>query len=140
MSQPLPYLTVSPDEQVTRFLVESRWFSQKTNHVSAQAFKPRNPKPPETVFKASVYRTDGCSAEEIWSIGEDYVTKKRSDGRKVLARAEISTETVLSESLNLTPAPTPHPRHADITAWPDQPEKRLEKANQLALTAQLFIP
>lgn len=140
MSEPLPDLTVSSDEQVTRFLVESRWFSQKTNHVSAQAFKPRNPKPPETVFKTSVYRTNGCSAEEIWLIGENYVTKKRSDGRMVLARAEIAAEIVFSESLNLTPAPTPHPRHADITAWPDQPEKRLEKANQLAIKAKLFIP
>lgn len=140
MSEPLPDLTVSSDEQVTRFLVESRWFSQKTNHVSAQAFKPRNPKPPETVFKTSVYRTNGCSAEEIWLIGENYVTKKRSDGRKVLARAEIAAEIVFSESLNLIPVPTPHPRHADITAWPDQPEKRLEKANQLAIKAKLFIP
>jgi hypothetical protein len=118
----------------------SRPYRQKTNRVSAQAFKPRNPKPPDTIFKTSVYRTDGCLAQEIWSIGEDYVTKKRSDGRKVLARAEIVAETIFAEKLELTPAPSPHPRHADITAWPDQPEKRLEKASQLALTAQLFIP
>ena len=137
MPDPLPHSTVSPDERISRFLVSPKWFNQRTNCVFGQAFKPRKPKPPSTTFRTSVYRIDGCTHTEIWSIGENYVTQKRKDGRPVLARADIQAQSIFAEQLAIEPVPDPHPRHADIVRWPDQPEKQLEKASVIALTAKL---
>lgn len=128
---------VDPEETVCRFLMQKSWFNHDTGHISPQAFKPRTPTPPSTAFKTSVYRIDGCTEEEIFSISEEQVNKKRTDGRKVLARAEILAKVVLAEKLIIDPAPNPHPRHADIIGWPDEPDKRLDKANQLAIQASL---
>jgi hypothetical protein len=140
MPDPLPHPIVNRSEEICRFLVEPRLFKETSKQVSGQAFKPKTPRDPGTLYRTSVYRIDGCPQEEIWSIAEERVTKQRSDGRKVLARADIKASSVFTLDLQLEPTPTPHVRHADIVGWPDQPEKRLEKANQLALRAQLVLP
>lgn len=76
----------------------------------------------------------------IWEIAEDFVTKKRQDGRSVIARAEIQAMAISSSGLRIDPAPHPHPRHADIVDWPAQAEERLERAHLLALDAGLYLP
>jgi hypothetical protein len=140
MPDPLPGPSVSPDEQISRFLVSSKWFNPRTNHVSGQAFMPRKPKPPDTTYRTSVYRIDSCTSEEIWSIAEEYVSKRRLDARRVLARADVLVQAISAENLQIQPVPTPHPRHADIVEWPHRPEEHMEKANAMALASQLFLP
>jgi len=75
-------------------------------------------------------------SDEIWTIGETYVTASRADGLRVLARADIQAEIILNEDLLVDPTPIPHPRHADIVNWSDKPEHRLEQASALALKAK----
>lgn len=140
MPDPLPYPSVSPGERISRFLIQPKWFNPRTELVSPQAFKPATPRPPSTTFRTSVYRIDSCASEEIWSLGEEYVTRKRTDGKRVLARADIHAQAILDEDLRFEPNPIPHPRHADIVQWPEKQELRLEKASVLALEAQLVLP
>jgi len=137
MPDPVPGPIVSASEQISRFLVYSRWFNLRTKRILGQAFMTREPQSPDTMFRTSVYRIDGCTSEEIWLIGEEFVSKRRLDKRPVRARADIEAQTIFSENLQVAPVPTPHPRHADIVLWPEQPEKHLEKANAMALTAKL---
>jgi hypothetical protein len=140
MTDPLPYEHVNREEPIARFLLQPKWFNQRTMHVAAQAFKPRTPKPPSSTFRTSVYRTEGCSSDEIWAIGETYVTSNRTDGLRVLARADIQAEIILNQGLLVDPTPIPHPRHADIVNWSDTPEQRLEKMGALAMRAELVLP
>jgi hypothetical protein len=138
---PLPGIEVLSSEQITRFLTQRKWFNPRTENISPQAFSPRAPKPLSTIPKSSVYRTEGCSDEEIWLIGEKYVAEKRQDGQKVLARADVSADVILSSAgLVIEPAPTPHPRHADIVNWPDARERQLDKMNILAEQSKLRLP
>lgn len=140
MPDPLPREQVNRDEPITRFLTQVKWFNPRTKHVAGQAFKPKAPKPPSTTFRTSVYRTEDCSGNETWSIGERYVTANRTDGQQVLARADIQAGAILHEGLLVEPVPVPHPRHADIVNWPDRPEQRLEKMSALAIQADLVLP
>jgi hypothetical protein len=75
-------------------------------------------------------------SDEIWALGETYVTANRTDGLRVLARADIHAEIILNEDLLVEPTPIPHPRHADIVNWADRPEQRLGQALALALKAR----
>jgi hypothetical protein len=138
MPDPLPHKEVSGAESITRFLLQRKWFNLTTKHVSPQAFKPRNPVPPSTTFRTSVYRTENCTADDIWLIGETYVTAKRTDGLRVLARADVPAEIILDQDLLVDPTAIPHPRHADIVNWSDKPEQRLDQASALALKAKLI--
>lgn len=140
MPDPLPRKDVSREEPITRFLTQPKWFNPRTQHVAGQAFKPKAPEPLSTTFRTSVYRTEGCTSDQIWSIGESCVTANRTDGQRVLARADIRAEAILHETLLVEPSPTPHPRHADIVNWPDMPEQRLEKMTALAIQAVLVLP
>jgi hypothetical protein len=140
MSPPLPYEHVNREEPIVRFLVQPKWFNPRTKHVAAQAFKPRNPKPPSTTFRTSVYRVEGCTSDEIWAIGEKYVTSNRTDGLRVLGRADIQAAIILDQGLLVDPTPIPHPRHADIVNWSDKPEQRLDEMGALALQAELVLP
>jgi hypothetical protein len=136
----LPTLEVDHAERITRFLVQEKWFNPRTRHISPQAFSPKKPTPPATVFKTSVYRTQECADHEIWQIGENCVTKARKDGQRVLARADLKANDILSKAgLLIQPSPTPHPRHADIINWPDSREKQLDKMNVLAELAELQL-
>lgn len=136
MPDPLPHKEVSRAEPITRFLVQRKWFNLTTKHVSPQAFKPRNPVPPSTSFRTSVYRTEACAPDDIWLIGETCVTARRTDGLQVLARADVSAEIILCQGLLVDPTAIPHPRHADIVNWSDKPERRLDQASALALKAK----
>lgn len=139
MPEPLPQSDVRPAERLARFLVQPNWFNPRTGSISPQAFKPRKPQAPSTTFRTSIYRIEGCLPEEIWSIGDVFVTGRRLDGRRVLARADIEAHNIFDEALGIEVTPDPHPRHADIVAWPD-PEKILEKAAALAIQAHLGLP
>lgn len=139
MPDPLPHPAVSPDERISRYLLNRRWFNPRTGHISGQAFKPRNPKTQGMPFATSVYRTDGCLLEEIWSIGDEFVTNQHPERLPILGVARLEVQKVLAGDLQVEPSPHPHPRHADIVRWPNEAEKQLEKAGQLALAAQLVV-
>ncbi len=139
MPEPLPYPDVRPDEQIIRYLLQPEWFKPRTGRISGQAFKPRTPKTQGMPFTTSVYRTDGCLLEEIWSIGDNFVTNRHRDKLPVLGIAGLQAQKVFAEDLQVEPSSDDHARHADIVRWPEERHERLAKANQLAIEAQLVV-
>ena len=115
-------------EILSRFILQTNWFSTSENRVKYAAFLPN--KDGET----SVFRTSGISNNEIWDIGEREVSIKR--GKSIYGRADISVTNVISKDLQVIPIEPPE-RHANITGWPDEKSKQMVIAVQLAAEAQL---
>jgi hypothetical protein len=130
---------VKEEENISRYLFFTPGeFNARTNHISPQAFKPANPKPPERPERqASVYRTQNLTEQEIWEIGDEFVAKKRN--LPLLARADIQAKKIFEMELELAPDTRPHPRHANIVKWPDTPEARNMKGILLSQQAALLL-
>jgi hypothetical protein len=124
-------------ERISRYLLIKNHFNPRTGHVSPQAFKPTSPKNEGDVRKTSIYRTKELAEAEVWTLGDDYVTKLHSGHLSVLARADTQAQKILELDLKIDPDGVPHPRHANIVSWPDGQEVRQMNAVSLARSAQL---
>ncbi|MES9970329.1 MAG: hypothetical protein ABW092_09865 [Candidatus Thiodiazotropha sp.] len=125
---------ISPDENITRYIFnKKKGYSEVNRRVKYGAYLPA----PDG--NASVYRTSKISEKEIWDIGHKYVEKKRKDKKKIKARADIKAADIYEQSLSIIPDTTPHKLHANITNWPEEKDKRLMKAVELANSSQLVI-
>ena len=123
---------VSPSEPISRFIFSREHV--KAGRVSSAAFMPS----PKTL-DISVYRTSGCGERKIWLLGDLFVAAKRRQNRGILARADLASQLVFNEGLDIIPEPSPHPRHANVTNWPsDKPQQRI-KAMVLANGATLQL-
>ncbi len=120
----------SPDERISRFIFDKR-YARKGVHL--QVFMP--PKRGCT----SVYRTSGCTEKRVWLLGLLYVERKRRDSAKILGRADISADAALREELKIRPRLSPHPRHAELTNWPDDKPPQKDKAVALAQATSIYI-
>ncbi len=136
----LSHSDVSPDERITRYILNKRHIKPENGEIKADAFLPTKPKPGLPERQTSIYRTIDCEEIEIWSIGEQYVANPGKN-RFVLARGDLLAQTVYSQDLRIVPRPSPHPRHADIVNWPneDSSEHRKMKAVLLAQKASLIV-
>jgi hypothetical protein len=124
---------VKPEEPISRFIVEKRYFKRETGEVLPSAFTP-SPKTNTT----SVYRVEGCTDRKIWRIASHFVEALRTDRKKVIARADLAAFVILAQNLGIRPALQPHPRHANIVDWPDRSASKL-KASELARAATLHL-
>ena len=139
MSDSLPQ-EVDSQERITRYLTNPDWFNSNTDHISPQAFKPAPPKPTiRPTRRTSVYRTVSCQEEEIWMIGDEYVTKRHAQQLPVLGRADVSAQAIVDESLLVVSQPHPHYRHANIEMWPEDEVQRQAKALALSRKAKLHV-
>ncbi|OHB75844.1 MAG: hypothetical protein A2Z34_05445 [Planctomycetes bacterium RBG_16_59_8] len=123
---------VLPNERITRFVLYHGHFKKETGRVRPEAYTPSR-----KLKDISVYRTHRTSETDIWSIGEAYVSSLRKDRKPVLARADLSAATITGVGLSVVPHPYPHPRHANVTGWPDDQSERKMKAVELANAATL---
>jgi len=126
--------TVQPEEPISRFITDKRHYKQETEHVSQAAFLP-SPRTNDT----SVYRVKDWTDSKIWWAADNFVTALRTDKRKVMARADTTAERIFEQELNVEAHPTPHPRHANISGWPDDRSSRKSKALELAKNAILHV-
>jgi hypothetical protein len=125
---------VSLSEHISRFILDGRHMKGAKGWVSPAAFMP------STKTKVtSVYRTSRCDEGRIWLIGELFVERKRKDKRKILGRADIEITLVFQEGLGIQAHLLPHPRHADLTKWPDDKAQQKDKALALAQAAILSV-
>ena len=131
---------VSPDERITRYILNRRHIKHEKGEIKAEAFLPTKPKPEFPERQTSVYRTINCEETEIWSIGDQYVANP-GNNRFVLARGDLLAQTVYSQDLHIAPHPSPHPRHANIVNWPNEEssEHRKAKAVLLAQASKLIV-
>jgi len=95
---------------------------------------------PSTKTKdTSVYRTTRCSERKTWLIGDIFVARYRKDRRNIFGRADVGSDLVFQEGLKIVASPSPHPRHADVTDWPDDRPQQKIKAMALAQGATLRL-
>ena len=125
MADPQPTDHVDLEARASRYLLRPKWFDIPTRSVFAQAFNPPKVTLEYPVRQTSVYRTEGCQEQEIWEIGDEYVTKPHPKHLPVLARADLTAKHILNRGLQIVPHPDPHPRHADIEGWPKEEEMEM---------------
>ena len=110
-------------EILSRFILQTNWFSSSENRVKYAAFMPNRNR------ETSVFRTSGITNDEIWNIGDREVSIKRD--KPILGRADIRTSNVISRDLRVVPSEPPL-RHANIIGWPDESSKQKLIAIELA--------
>lgn len=131
--KPEPFKRVQINEPLSRFVLSKSLLKRSKSRVSPQVFVP-SPKTQDT----SVYRIMDCSEEEIWDIGDRYVTGLHREHKPVLGRADTTAQNVTGQGLQAIPCPRPHPRHANITGWPQEEHLILMKATALANSSTLL--
>jgi hypothetical protein len=126
--KPEPSPVVCSDERLSRYIFFGSHLKLKQGFVSPEVFTPPNNR------TLSIYRTDNCSEQNIWELADIYVTPHRPDHRVSKGRADMKAEVAFEQQLQVIPYPKPHPRHANIVGWPDEPGGALEllKARELA--------
>ena len=107
---------VASHERISYFVRTEKHVDKKTQCVRPEAFMPRKF---DGRFETSVYRTNDLTDEAVWEICRTYyetlanlIAKGRGDGL---------AECVLKGGLRFDPNGDPHPRHADIIGWFDDP-------------------
>ena len=126
--------SVSPDERISRFILSERWMNRAKGSVSSAAFMPST-----KTRDISVYRTSGCSERRVWSTGLFFVERKRRDRKRILGRADVNSNLIFIEGLRVRARLLPHPRHAELTDWPDDKAHQKHKALALAQGATLGL-
>lgn len=121
---------VSPEENLTRYILHKNHFSILYKRVKYTAFLPTSN------GETSVFRTANISDGGIWGIGEYEVAQKRE--LPLLGRADILASHILSNKLKIAPDNNP-PRHANIIGWPREKSEQKLVAMELAENAQLHL-
>src|SRR5438034_2404952 len=124
---------VHPAEATTRFILARDQFNRTKNIVNVAAFLPPKDR------RLSIYRTPCCGEEKIWWLGDWYVARKRADRRAVLARADLQALEFARQRLEIRPDRNPHPRHANVTGWPEDKPALKMKAVDHANRARLLL-
>ena len=117
-------------ERLSRF-INKRHYARTLRKVKSGAFMPVEDCK-TSVFQRSVFQTSGLSDNEIWKIGDKYVTNSFT------GRADVSVADVESVNLTIVRDNCP-PRHANIVGWPKEQEDQLEIARILAERASLVL-
>lgn len=113
----------APGERLSRFLTDRDHYSIAKGIVRHTAFSPPKNQ------RLSVYHTTGVSDAEIWNIGDRYVAPARGP---ILARADVNSQVIYENGLEVVVTGDPHPLHADVINWdPDRRKARLQ-ATKLA--------
>jgi len=85
---------------------------QKNGRARYTAFIPS-----KKTRNISVYRIGNCKEKRIWRLGDVFVAPIRK--LDVLARADFQSNLAFDEGLSIVADPSPHPRHAIVTNWPE---------------------
>lgn len=122
---------VTPDEPLTRFVMQRSHIRPSDNTVKGDAFVPH---PYEDL---SVNRNAGLTEAEIWSTGENVASQS---GKTLYGRGDNQASCYVEQELQVLPDPIPdNQNHAIVVGWP--PEKAKQKIIALQIAAQSsFIP
>lgn len=127
----LNYL-IDDSEKIGRFIFSKDHFNAANKEVKYAAFMPAKDN------KASVYRIDGFTEEQIWSIDHIYVSGKRTDGKVSVGRADLIAEQIRQVQLDVVSEPDPHIHHANIQGYPIEKSAIKLKAIELAKKANFI--
>lgn len=119
----------APNEEVTRFLRHSNQYVPSTNRVKPKAFHPA-----PSDHKVSVFRIQGLTQLQIWSLGDTYVSSEKG----LTGRADLMIEQINTADLQVESAEPPL-RHANIAGWPAEKHEWMSLAQELAAVAILRL-
>ena len=122
--------TVAPAEQITRYLRNSGHMRPGLQRPHFTAYMPQ-----VADGDISVYRTMDLSDADIEALGAQHVGKPANP---LKGHCCLSADAIFGEGLNIVSAPNPHPRHANVTGWVNDPKNRII-ARKLADLARLTV-
>lgn len=114
---------------LSRYLTSSKHYSSKNEKVKTAAFLPKD-------RILSVFGIRGLNDEDIWHIGEKYVTQPI--GRNLHGRAEFTPRLLKNHHLVLDIDNNPD-GHANIIDWPPEKDAQKSIALDLAESATLIL-
>jgi len=121
---------IEPTEPIARYIFSSSHYAATIGRVKPAAFMP-----PENL-QTSVFRIQGLTDNEVWSLGFRHVA---TPGRPSLkARADFIAESVDDARLVLRFDNTP-PRHTSIVGWPPSKDAQMSRAQVLAADSTLNL-
>jgi len=120
---------VADTELLARFLRYSKYFSTQSGTVKHEAFLP-NPRD----GKSSVFRHPGEPASELWDLGR----RELGENVRIHGAGLINARVVRDEKLEVA-ASEPPPRHANIQAWPKDPDPGIQKARQKEVAMAIAV-
>jgi hypothetical protein len=121
----------TPDEVTSRYLRHSNQYAPSIGRVKPHAFHPA-----PADHKTSVFRVQGLTESEIWSLGEEHI--QSPSGGELRARAELLVAQIAGVGLQVEPQEPPQ-RHANIAGWPAEKDELMLKAQELAAVATLRL-
>lgn len=127
-----PLKPTEDTEPLGRYLLSKGYFSIQNKRVKYSAFMP-----PPLDLHLSVFKTQGLTEDEIWTLGEE-VVKKNQPSRTLYGRGEIILLNIKAVDLELVPDNKP-PRHANVIGWPQEKHARMLIAQELAAEAILKL-
>lgn len=119
--------SIEDHEPVARFIFSGEHFATSKGLVKPKAFLP------DPGGETSVFRIFSLSSHNIWSIGNSI----RAD--KAKAYGKVMTAIVRRTGLQVNAAAEEHSRHAVITGWPIEKDRKLMLALQLSKAASLYV-
>jgi hypothetical protein len=129
-------MEVEGSERISRFLFHKNTFSKEKKIVKPNAFyDTKNP-------SISVCCSQQMSEPEIWDTAERARTaasQRNPNIHCVYGRADLSAEAVFDQGLTIQRDDEGYFGHANITGWPEEPDKRLAVAQQIASKCKLEL-
>lgn len=124
-----PSDSVSPDENLARFILQGSHIRKIDNTVKPEAFVPH------PYADLSVTRHLSLTPAEVWSVGEDI---SRQTGKSLHGRADTQANTYINQTLNVLPDPVPNnSNHAIVLGWPT--DKPLQKMIAMEIAAKSVL-
>ena len=118
---------IQSDEPICRYFLGSR----KLNRSAAKRSWL-----PDAQGRTSVYRVHGLGHGEIEDIGRVHVAQPR--GKVLSGRTECQSVNLTNVGLDIIPDPEPHPRHANVTGWPEDKSEQLDVIAEFAQHLSLY--
>lgn len=121
--------SVASNELLARYITASKWFRKQEQTVKQDAFIP-----PDFPLELSVTRHLNLNENDVWAIGKKIAG---SISRTLYGRADIETDHVIAQQLNVVPHPAPdNPNHANIVGWSSDKDVRKMRALEIARVAR----
>lgn len=119
---------VDPNEPLTRYINNRKYFSKVSGRVKPEAFQLRN-------GEVSIYRINDWSIDKIWDKGVEVFQNATA---KLKGRADFTWQPMLVSGLRIDPDPLLD-RHANIRGFPENKEQVDELALMLAQNSKFHM-
>jgi len=119
---------LQPSTPLARFILDRKHLRKTEPRVRPKSFLPRED-PGIGEMALSTFRVDGLQEEMIWEIGQNEIASKA--GRSLKGRCDLPTQVYTTCGLTADFDNQPL-RHVNIVGWPQEEEKRLAIAQELA--------